>query len=112
MLFMNEYEIGRAADHHARHPVLSIATRMLGAFMEDVNSHNDGCGHWTAAVRGAKSLIRLVQGPTTDVTEQALRQILVPTKSLLHAARRSLRDDAPTRRSLCGRRARAQSRNV
>jgi hypothetical protein len=80
MLFMNEYEIDRAVTRHQSHPVLSVATKFLSEFRDEVNAHSDGWCHWPAPLHAAAKLMTLVE-QNSQPTEADLKKALAPIKS-------------------------------
>jgi hypothetical protein len=79
MLFMNETEIDMAVSRFNNHPVLSRATRFLRAFRDDVNGHSDGWPYWSAPVKAAAQLMKLIQTPD-QATEAALKKAYTPIR--------------------------------
>lgn len=90
MKYMNDYDIARAASHHADHPILGPAVETLQNLVDWTNSHSDGWAYWPKPCRAACKLITLIDGDGTwfylygdrdDVTAEAYRAALRPLKS-------------------------------
>lgn len=79
MLFMNEYDINRAADQFCGHPVLGEATRFLADYRDEVNAHSDGWPYWSSPVKAAKALMALIQ--SGNATEAQYRKALGPIRA-------------------------------
>jgi hypothetical protein len=79
-MWMNEYEIDEAVHKHARHPVLSKATKFLAAFRNEVNRHSDGWPYWRPPAQAADKLMELIEREPARATEAELRKALTPIK--------------------------------
>jgi hypothetical protein len=79
MMFMNEYEIDFAVEHHASHPVLAKATKLLAAYRDEINRNSDGWPYWSIAVKAAAKLMVLIQ--SGNATDADLRRAGVPIKA-------------------------------
>jgi hypothetical protein len=60
MMFMNEYEIDRARQLFAGHPVLGPATATLSNVRDAANNNSDGWPYWPKPARAAKRLMEMV----------------------------------------------------
>ncbi len=80
MLFMNEWEIDQSVVRHAKHPVLSKATKLLYDLKNLVNQHSDGWAYWRAPVKAAAKLMALIETPEL-ATEADLKRAMTPIKS-------------------------------
>jgi len=91
MLFMNEYDIEEAVRLHARHAILSKATKLLHDLMRLADSVSDGWAYWPKPCRAAKKLQELIRDndPRTKkwdapaVTEADLKKAVAPIKAFL-----------------------------
>lgn len=84
MLFMNEYEIDEAVRRYAPDTTQGRGARFLAAYRDEVNAHSDGWPYWSAPVRAAAKLMRLLtwkREQANDVTETELHKALTPIKS-------------------------------
>jgi hypothetical protein len=89
MLFLNRYEIAKAADLYYEHPILGPATRTLLNLRIAADENSDGWAYWPKPVRAAAKLMTLI-GTTrsyldnperTDVTMTEYKKALVPIKA-------------------------------
>lgn len=76
---MNEYDIDRAAERFASHPVLGSATKFLVQYRDQVNQHSDGWAYWGPPVKAASKLFTLIENPDT-ATIARLRAAIAPIK--------------------------------
>jgi hypothetical protein len=91
MLFMNRYEIARAADQYYDHPILGPATRTLLNLRMAADQNSDGWAYWPKPARAAAKLMIMVRRDGTakylfdterkDVTEAEYKKALVPIKA-------------------------------
>jgi len=89
MMFLNEYEIERAVEHNADHPVLSAASRTLANLAEWTNQNSDGWPYWSkplhAAVRLMTMIGRNLDGMCPwgddDALDAEYRKALVPIRA-------------------------------
>jgi hypothetical protein len=87
---MNEYDIARAWDRYADHPVLGPAVETVANVAEWANTHSDGWAYWPKPCRACAKLIELIEGDGTyraiqeahlRATVAAYRRALVPIKT-------------------------------
>jgi hypothetical protein len=99
MLFMNQWDIEEAVQRHARHPILSKATRLLYDLMNLANEVSDGWCYWPKPCRAAKKLQELIQAndPRTkkwdapEVTEADLKAAIAPIKAFMTREAKNLK---------------------
>lgn len=91
MHFMNAADIDWAVERHARHPVLSRATKILSALKDLVNANSDGWAYWPHPVRAADKIITLIE--SGDGTEEDLKKAIVPLKTFLTRFDKHLNND-------------------
>lgn len=66
MLFMNDYDIHRAARVLQNDPAGSEAVRQVAILKEWADSNSDGWAYWPKPVNAAKSLIQLINSAVND----------------------------------------------
>lgn len=91
MRFMNDYDIERALQRYAWHPILGPAASTLANLAEWANSHSDGWAYWPKPARSAARLMEMIERDGTatyifdderaDVTEAEYRKALAPIKA-------------------------------
>lgn len=91
MRYMNEWDIARAEDRYAGHPILGPAVRTLRSLVEWTNSNSDGWAYWPKPCRAAARLMELIERDGTsrykfddereDVTVAEYRAALRPIKA-------------------------------
>lgn len=70
MRFMNDWDIERARQRYADHPVLGPAVETLDNVREWANDNSDGWAYWPKPARACARLMELIDG---DGTWQALQ---------------------------------------
>jgi hypothetical protein len=112
-MFMNEHDVvetlARTAEQVDEVPNLYAAARVLYALMEWTNEHSDGWPYWQKPQQAASRLTDTLHSrdyalrfgnerdgsPLTDVTETALKQMLVPIKAFLTKQKVNWNADLP-----------------
>ena len=80
MLFMNDFDIMRAQQQYAYHPVLGKAVDFLSQFKDQVDQNSDGWAYWRPPVQAASKLMDMIQGKT-EATEANFKKGLTPIKT-------------------------------
>lgn len=88
MRFMNDYDISRALDDYADHPVLGPASQTLANLAEWTDRNSDGWAYWPKPTRAASKLIELITG---DGTWQAQQDLSRATPAAYAAALRPVK---------------------
>jgi hypothetical protein len=87
---MNDYDIARARQRFAAHPVLGPAVETVANVAEWANTHSDGWAYWPKPCRACAKLIELIEGDGTNraiqeadqrATVVAYRRALTPVKT-------------------------------
>jgi len=87
MRFMNDYDIARAEDKFADHPVLGPAVQTLVNLRDAANANSDGWAYWPAPARAANKLMELIENgdrfdyEREDATPDKLATALRPIKA-------------------------------
>lgn len=91
MRFMNYWDVDKAEQHYARHPVLGPATQTLRNLMEWTDRNSDGWAYWPKPARAAARLMTLIERDGTarymfdsereDATVAEYRAALRPIKA-------------------------------
>ena len=89
MRYMNDWDIARAHDRYAGHPVLGPAVQTLDGLVGWTNRNSDGWAYWPKPARAAAKLMELIQGDgtwqaqenTERATPAAYRRALAPVKA-------------------------------
>lgn len=91
MRFMNDWDIDRAVQQYATHPVLGPAVLTLRDLRDWTDSHSDGWCYWPKPARAAARLMELIERDGTakyrfdderpDATRAELVAALRPVKA-------------------------------
>lgn len=89
MLFMNDFDINRAARVLRDDPAGSEAVRQVALLRDWANANSDGWCYWPKPVNAAKGVIQLINaavdafyaGSTPKVDPAALRKALRPVRA-------------------------------
>ena len=91
MRYMNDYDIDRARDMWADHPVLGPAIITLQALKDWTDHNSDGWAYWNKPVHAANKLMELISRDGTskymfdreraDATRAELTKALAPVKA-------------------------------
>jgi len=90
MRFMNAWDVDRAVETFADHPVLGPATLTIRNLMDWTNENSDGWAYWPKPARAAKRLIDLIErdgtwearyGERLDATVEEYKAALRPIKA-------------------------------
>jgi hypothetical protein len=90
MRFMNQWDIDKAVERWATHPVLGPASMTLASLRDAANANSDGWAYWPKPARSAAKLMELIEGDGTweffrgereDATPEKLKAALVPVKA-------------------------------
>ena len=102
MRFMNTWEITRAAEVYADHPLLGPATQTLAALRDATDANSDGWCYWPKPARAAAKLIELIERDGTatyafdraraDVSPEELKAALRPIKAFRTRSGLPIRD--------------------
>ena len=88
MRFMNDYDVERAEERSADHPVLSAAVQTLKNLIAWTDRNSDGWPYWRPPQQAAQRLIALIEADGTwrgqqdnDPSAADLRRALTPIKA-------------------------------